>query len=66
MEFKNTMKSARTNLELPLESAMACTIHSSRHGETRAQIIPILADQDTLVSFADHKSARTRLGKTEA
>ena len=46
IQFKNTKKNARKNMELPLETAMLCKIHNPRHSETCCTDI---ADQETLV-----------------
>ena len=39
-EFKETMKSARTTLELPMEAAMPCKVRKLGHGDAHGENKP--------------------------
>ena len=63
MEFNDTMKNARKKLEVPLESAMPCTI-AGKHEETRGAHDSSRKTRYACIIEA-HISTRTRIGATQ-
>ena len=59
--FKDTMKNALKNLEVPLECAMPCKSHiTTKHGETRRSLISNKRKTRYACVIEAHESTRTR------